>query len=322
MNNLQQELSPIYGFKEQFSFIPEINNSHEKFKKFIVCGMGGSAITVTLLQLLFPDLTLELHNSYGLPKKYSKEETLFIFNSYSGNTEEILDGLERAVKENLHTAILSRGGAIIERAEKESLCFARLPESSLEPRFSIGHQMIGLLALMGENEKITALRSRIELLSLEKLEEDGERLAEMFNGKYPVLYASENFFPVAYLIKAAINEGAKIPTFVSKIPESNHNELQSFVTSEENNESKNFAFLYFISKYDHTRILKRISTMNNLAAENGFTSEVVHGDHTDTLSIFETVITGYFMATFLALKKDINPYTTPLIAEFKKRMLL
>jgi hypothetical protein len=180
--------------------------------------------------------------------------------------------------------------------------------------------MIGLLALMYENEKIEALRGRIELLHLETLEATGKQLAQKFEGKYPVIYSSENFHSVAYLIKAAINEGAKVPSFVNIIPEANHNELQSFVTDEETSESQRFAFLHIISSYDHIRIIKRLSVMEEIYKEQNFVVESIEGDHTNMLSIFELILTGYFMATFLALQKNINPYTTPLIQDFKKRM--
>ena len=319
---MDQTLSPLYGLKDQFSFVPEIKNKDmlATHRNVIVCGMGGSAISVTLLQLFFPELRIKLHNSYGLPKEYTQADTLCILNSYSGNTEEILEAFERAVKDNASVAILSRGGTLQEVAKKEGKIYVELPESSLEPRFSIGHQMIGLLSLMNEHEKIEALRARITLLSLEKLEKEGRNLATLFAGKYPVLYSSENLHAVAYLIKAAINEGAKIPSFVTIIPEGNHNELQSFVTDDTRNESAHFAFLHLTSSYDHVRILKRLSIMETLYTEQGFTIKTLTGNHTDILSVFELVITGYFMATFLAIDKGIDPYATPLIAEFKKRM--
>jgi glucose-6-phosphate isomerase len=85
---MESKLAPLYGFKEQFTFTPLINNK-ENLKvrnHIVVCGMGGSAISVSLLSLIFPEITVTLHNTYGLPTSYDKENTLFILNSYSGNT--------------------------------------------------------------------------------------------------------------------------------------------------------------------------------------------------------------------------------------------
>ena len=319
---MESTLIPLASFKEQFTFVPEIKNKEvlSSHTHVIISGMGGSAISVSLLKLLFPELPITLHNTYGLPPMVDKENTLIIVNSYSGNTEEELDVFERARKEGIDVAVISLGGTLIERVISEGGAYVQLPESSLEPRFSIGHQIIGLLTLMNETEKIEMLRKRIKLLNLPKLEMEGRTLAEKFTGKCPIIYASANLYPVAYLIKAAINEGAKVPSFVSCTPEANHNELQSFVTDDTTNTSSTFGFLLITSTFDHLRILKRFSIMNTLYKERGFVVETIVSNHTDILSIFEVILTGYYMATYMALAKNIDPYKTPFIAEFKKKL--
>ena len=319
---MNQSLSPLLQFKDQFTFSPSVTNAETitPYSQIVVCGMGGSAISVSLLKLLFPELPVTLHNSYGLPTIYDKEKTLFILNSYSGNTEEVLDTLLRAEKEELNIAALSKGGELLLKIKTLGKAYVELPEASLEPRFAIGHQMIGLLTIMGEFEKIKALVRTVELLNVGKAQEQGESLAKIFVDKYPIIYASCNFFPVAYLIKAAINEGAKVPSFVNQIPEADHNELQSFVTSDIVSEKNRFGFLFITSAFDHVRILKRSATMKTLYEERGFVTSTLPSNHTEALSIFETLLTGYFMATYMAIAKNIDPYTTPLVALFKKRM--
>lgn len=314
--------SPLTHFKEQFTFIPEIKHEEhlQSHSRVIVCGMGGSAISVNLLKLFFPELPLSLHNTYGLPALYDKKETLIIINSYSGNTEEELEAYDRAKKDGASIACLSLGGELITHAQKDTIAYIQLPESSLEPRFSIGHQMIGLLALMGETDKINILKQKSELIDLTKTEAQGKELALKFIDKYPVLYASANMYQVAYLIKAAINEGAKIPSFVNVIPEANHNELQSFVTDDTTTASNDFAFLFLTSTYDHTRILKRFSIMETMYQEKGFTLSTLTMNHTDILQVLETILTGYYMATYMAITKKIDPYTTPFIAAFKNKL--
>ena len=319
---MDQTLSPLLKFKDQFTFSPSVINAETitSYSQIVVCGMGGSAISVSLLKLLFPELPITLHNSYGLPIIYDKEKTLFILNSYSGDTEEVLDTFSRAKKEGLTLAALSKGGQLLTEIKAFGGAYVELPEISLEPRFAIGHQMVGILSILGENDKIKALLRTVELLNIRKAQEQGESLAKTFADKYPVLYTSSNFYPVAYLIKAAINEGAKIPSFVNQIPEANHNELQSFVTDNVSSEKDHFGFLFITSAFDHVRILKRCTVMKTLYEERGFTTFTLPSNHTDMLSIFETLLTGYFMATYMALAKNIDPYTTPLIALFKKKL--
>ena len=314
--------SPLNQFKEQFDFVPEINNKETltEYTRAVVCGMGGSAISVSLLKLLFPELPLSLHNSYGLPVIFDKESTLLIINSYSGNTEEALDVFEQGKKIGANMATLSLGGTLIKNVQETGGAYVVLPASSLEPRFSIGHQMLGILTLLGKEEKIAILKKKIEFLDLAKVEALGKELAEKYTGKYPIIYASANLYPVAYLIKAAINEGAKVPSFVNIIPEANHNELQSFITDATHTSSDHFAFLLLTSTFDHMRILKRFSIMESMYTEKGFVLSTLPTDHTDILKIFELVLTGYYMATYMAVAKNIDPYTTPFIAEFKKHL--
>lgn len=314
--------TPLSHFKEQFNFEPTIVNKEKiaPFTHVIVCGMGGSAISVSLLKILFPEISITLHNSYGLPVLFNKASTLLIINSYSGNTEEELEAYAQGVKIGANMAVLSLGGKLIELASSDGIPYVQLPESSLEPRFSIGHQIVGLLTFTNQQAKIQTLKEKISFVDLEKTEQRGKELSLQFKDKFPVIYSSSNLYPVAYLIKAAINEGAKTPSFVNQIPEANHNELQSFITDETRSESNSFAFLFLKSTFDHTRIQKRFSVMETMYEERGFVHSGLQTDHTDIQQIFTLIITGYYMATYMALQKNIDPYKTPFIAEFKKRM--
>ena len=315
-------LTPLRTFKDQFGFAPVVINTEVlgDYTSIVVCGMGGSALSAGLLKLLFPGLPLTLHNTYGLPTSYDKDHTLFILNSYSGDTEEVLDTFERAKKEGLNLVAISRGGELLSRIQQVGGAYVELPETTLQPRFALGHQLLAILAVLGEKEKATTLTSRAALLDIAKAEEAGKDLAARYAHTYPVIYATPNLYPIAYLIKAAINEGAKIPSFVSLIPEANHNELQSFVTDDIINEKERFSFLLLSSTIDHLRTLKRFSVMESLYKEKGFVVFTHSVNHTDIFSVLESILVGYFMATHMATAKDIDPYTTPLIAEFKKRM--
>ena len=315
--------APLDTFKDQFSFNPTIinhDNLHKK-KSVVVCGMGGSAISVSLLKLFFPELLVTLHNSYGLPHGIDKENTLIILNSYSGDTEEILDAFSVAKTSGFALAVLTRGGKLGNEAAKVAVPHVILPSINIEPRFSIGHQLLGLLSLMGEESKTSILRNEIMRVNIEHAKKSGDELAKKLLAKNTVLYSSSNLYPVTYLIKAAINEGAKVPCFVNVVPEANHNELQSYVTNDTVTSKDTFGFIILTSPYDHVRITKRLSVMNDLYDAKGFTSISASVNHTSISEIFEAIITGYFLATYLALAKKVDPYSTPLIQEFKKKIL-
>lgn len=313
---------PLHSFKEQFTFEPIIINKENLTQKnnIIVCGMGGSAISVSLLTILFPDLTITLHNGYGLPTIKDKENTLLILNSYSGNTEEVLDCLYEAKNIGVSLAAISCGGELIREAISLSLPHIILPTIGIEPRFAIGHQILSLLTIMGENEKISSLKQSILACDITTAENNGKILSTNLIGKYPILYASKNLFPVAYLIKAAINEGSKVPCFVNTIPEANHNEIQAFISHETKKEATTFMFVMFTSPNDNHRVLRRFTIMSELYADEGFTIAKLDTDHTNHTRVFELILTGYFAATYLAQARNVDSYKTPFIQEFKRRM--
>lgn len=315
-------LYPLHSFKEQFTLTPTVTHGESLHTKshVVMCGMGGSAISISLIKILFPLLDVTLHNTYGLPQVLDKENTLYILNSYSGNTEEILEAYDRAHTEGVSYAVISCGGELISRAISHGVPHVVLPSIGLEPRFAIGHQILGLLALMGESDKITSLRETITKVDSVSADTHGKQLAQSLQGSYPILYASSYLYPVAYLIKAAINEGAKLPCFVNTISEANHNELQSFVSHETRKTADSFSFMMLTSPHDHPRILKRFKIMSELYTDEGFRVANLDTDHTDHVRIFELILTGYFAATHLAIMRNEDPYKTPFIKLFKERL--
>lgn len=313
---------PIHSFKDQFVFEPVIVNKEALVKKknVVICGMGGSAISVHLLKVLYPELHVSLHNDYGLPTLFDQENTLVICNSYSGNTEEVLDAMKEAIAKNIPYAAISIGGELIKNAVEAKIPHVVIPTTGIEPRFSIGYQLLAILSLLGETEKMTALREAVGKCDIVSAEKDGKELTQALIGKYPILYASHNLFPVAYLIKASINEGSKLPCFVNVVPEANHNELQSFVSKETKKDSSNFIFVFVQSPKDHARVTKRFGIMSALYNDEGYSIAKIDADHTNHTRVFELILLGYFAATYLALGRGEDAYKTPLIQEFKSRL--
>src|SRR3989338_5570556 len=84
-NNLRQI---ILDFPKQLSTALDFNHAENlpPADKFIVCGLGGSALAAGLLKVYKPELDLLIHRDYGLPRlpKYFLDDSLLILSSYSG----------------------------------------------------------------------------------------------------------------------------------------------------------------------------------------------------------------------------------------------
>jgi glucose/mannose-6-phosphate isomerase len=316
-------LQPLRSFKEQFNYAPMIiGTTTLTYDGVIVCGMGGSLIASKMILLLFPDLPIAFHNSYGVPRTTEFQNPLFVLSSYSGNTEEVLDAYEHTQKHSLPSFVITTGGILLDNARRDNVPHIMLPnDTHLEPRFSIGYQMIALLEIMEQHSKINDLRHAASLVSIEECEKLAVTLLTQFNEKSLVIYSSQLLHPLSYTMKAAINEGAKVPAFTSLVPEANHNELQSFVKDEQNTYTSSFGFIFFVSPYDHTRIQKRMETMKAIYEEMSFTCELFIIDETKGSQILSMLYTGYAYATLLANKRNVDPYTTPLIQAFKQKLL-
>src|SRR3989338_6848922 len=93
----------IKDFPKQFTFEPKVENGPllKSAKKFVVAGMGGSNHATDVLKAWKPSLDIIVHRDYGLPLVNDLKERLVIACSYSGNTEETIDALSAATKNNL-----------------------------------------------------------------------------------------------------------------------------------------------------------------------------------------------------------------------------
>src|SRR3989338_7315829 len=130
----------------------------------IVLGMGGSHLGADLLNAYDPKLGLIVHSDYGLPERFdsrsrsdlfgdsrsdlAKFDDLVIASSYSGNTEEVIDGLNQALAAGLKVAVMASGGKLLDIAKEKSLPYIKLP-AGLQPRMSVGYQVNALVKFLG-----------------------------------------------------------------------------------------------------------------------------------------------------------------------------
>src|SRR3989344_989009 len=103
----------IKSLQKQFQYEPELINGDKlgKHERYIFIGMGGSALAPDLLRASNPELDILIHRDYGLPDLPDKilQNSLIVLNSYSGNTEEVLDAFQLALSKNLTVAVVSIG---------------------------------------------------------------------------------------------------------------------------------------------------------------------------------------------------------------------
>jgi glucose/mannose-6-phosphate isomerase len=314
----------IKNFAEQFSFNPEIGNS-EHFKSaesFVLAGMGGSHLAAGLIKIYNPSLDLYIHRDYGLPPLSHKkfEDSLFIASSYSGNTEETLDFVEKAFEKKYNIAVIAAGGKLIEFAKKNNLPYIQLPNTGIQPRSAVGLSLIAIATFLENKKLLSELHALKEKLNPLALKEQGGKLAETLNGKIPVIYSSRSNTSLAYNWKIKFNETAKIPAFYNVFSELNHNEMTGFDTIPSTKElSKNFHFIFLEDNDDHPQIKKRMAVCKKLYEDRGFgVANLSFVGATFWERILNSILLADWAALHLSSMYGTEPEQVPMVEEFKK----
>ena len=323
----------IEKFPTQFDWHPAIEQSRQfgPFERYIVCGMGGSALGAWIVQSYGASPQIVIHRDYGLPR-YSDDQlkkSLIILSSYSGDTEEVLDAASEAITRGLTIAILTTGGALLKLAKDHNIPYVQMPDVGIPPRMAIGLSMIGIARLMNDTDLEERIRQAGLSIQPKLNRAEAGQLAIALRGKIPLVYASESNAVLAYLWKIKFNENAKIPAFFDTFPELCHNELSGYDIADSTRALSGAFHLIFLSDdTDHMRIQKRMDITAHMLGARGIPVTYINvlGEESNIgRQGFEKAFYAALYADWVTL--DMAQYyqvpdaqLTPLIAEFKKKM--
>jgi glucose/mannose-6-phosphate isomerase len=258
--------------------------------------MGGSHLAADLLKILKPELDLSIHKDYGLPKV--KEGELVVLSSYSGNTEEVLDAYEEAA--GLNRAVITVGGKLLEKAKQDGVKYVQLPDLGLQPRDAWHLNLQALYELLGEKLELPEIKP-VEPLEIKE--------------RIPLIYTSNQYQALGYIWKINFNETGKIPAFDNVIPESDHNEINSFA------KFNNFYALFITDETDHPKIVKRMEVTAKLYNEVGIPSKLIQLEGRDMLEkIFNCLALARSTAVAIAKSYGLDPLAVPMVEKLKKEL--
>jgi len=314
----------IKNFAQQFKYEPKINGQLQLggVKTFIAVGMGGSHLAADILNNYDPIFNIIIHKNYGLPALPNDvlRSGLVIANSYSGNTEEVLDAFNLALERKLNVAAISVGGKLIELAREHKVPFIQMPDIGIQPRSALGFHTKALLKTMDKARELSEITQLADLLKPEDFEARGGELAERIKDKVPVIYASEANQAIAYNWKIKFNETGKIPAFYNVLPELNHNEMTGFdVKDSSRHLSQNFMFFLLIDKDDHPQIQKRMKILKKLYEDRGLPIQFLELMGKNKFhKIFSSLVLADWIAYYTARQYNLEPEQVPMLEEFKK----
>lgn len=292
----------------------------KQYDKFIVCGMGASALAGDLLRIEGRGTKIKVWRDYGLPE--TEPNTLIIACSYAGNTEETLDSFHEARQKHLPVAAVTMGGQLLILAKQHGIPYIQLPDTGIHARMAAGFSAKALMKLVGSKEEgaYQELSTLQNLLDVEAARVDGETLANDLRNKIPIICASSKNFDLAYNWKVKLNEVGRIPAFASQFPELNHNEMTGFDSVPKNKHlSEQLVFVFLEDEADDPRILKRMEVCKKMYQDKELAAYSIKiTGKSFWQKIFQNLLVGDWTAFYLGQHYGANPDATPMAEEFGK----
>lgn len=284
--------------------------SKKSFSNVLICGMGGSGIGGSIVsQLANTEATIPFFvcKDYTIPA-FVNSNTLVIASSYSGNTEETLAAIDKALEKGAEVVCLSSGGKLVEMAKEKKLPFIQIP-GGIPPRAAFGYSFPQLFTILSHycitsSKHLSDIEKAISFLQneKEKIKNEAEKISEMLLNKIPVLYAEASFEAVLIRFRQQLNENAKMLAWHHVLPEMNHNELVGW-----KNENKNVAVLFIRNENDYARTAKRIDICKEIILPKASSVTEVWTKGTTALErILYTIHLLDFVSVLIAEKRNID----------------
>ncbi|MEW6033738.1 MAG: bifunctional phosphoglucose/phosphomannose isomerase [Chloroflexota bacterium] len=317
---------------EQVMSFP-LPRDYSEVDKVVILGMGGSAIGGDLLRSLVSGRTRLLvwsHRDYGLPA-FVDERTLVVASSYSGMTEETLDGLSKALATRCKKVVITTGSKLEAMAERHGLPVFRLSYRS-PPRAALGYSLIPLVGVLqklglipdlsGEfNEAVRVLEGMCSRLAedVPLATNNAKGLARRLYRRLPVVYGAGITAPVAYRWKTQLNENAKYWSFSEVLPELDHNSVAGYSLPAE---LKDVAFVVILEAPAlHQRHLDRYVVTRELLDRAGISHTTVNSEGNGVLGqMLSLVFLGDWTSYYLAMLHGNDPNAIPAIDYLKERL--
>lgn len=297
-------------------------------RNIVISGMGGSGIGANLVESLTfgrVPIPITVCKSYNLPQ-FVSPHTLFIACSYSGNTEETVAALNKALLKRASVIVIASGGKLLEIAKEYNLFYIQMPAGSDSPRAMIGYNMIALLFALYHTNLIGAAfiketENAIEYLNRgeKAIQAEAELVAKKLKGKLPVIYCDARLHAMAIRFQQQLNENSKQLAHVNIFPEMNHNELVGWKHPEALIPMLQVVYLY--SDHDHERVEKRMEICRDMFEKKSNPIIDIIGEGASLLEQYYYLIhLTDWISYYLARENGVEPDPIEPIAYLKSEL--
>ncbi len=295
----------------------------------VVLGMGGSGIAGDVLAAVASPqcpVPIVAVKDYELPGFVGPRTMVFAV-SCSGDTEETCEAATEAAHAGARLAVVSQGGQLAALAGEWGVPHVPVAAAVLMPRSGIGALSVPLLVMMEEIGLYPGARQAVEEAAeqLRRRRDElvvpgagAEVLARRIGRTFPLVYGGGPIGAVAgYRWKSQVNENAKSPAFVNRLPEVCHNEAAGW--GQHGDVTRQVITLVQLRHdFEHPQIGRRFQLVDDLVDEVVGSVHDVRAEGEGPLAqLFDLVIYGDFTTLHLAAQAGVDPGPIPALDYIK-----
>lgn len=300
--------------------------------RLAIAGMGASAYGYYALRALFDDqlnVPVVLINDYHLPK-FCNDKTLVIIMSFSGNTQECLTILEKALEKGCQTLIISSGGKLQDLAREKKLnnyLFKNLWNPSNQPRLACGYTLFSLFGILQNlgiinlpEDEVNKALSFVET-QFGELEDNPKvkDLLQKITDRQLLLLAGEHLSANVHIFRNQLNETSKIFATYALLPEANHHLLEGLSHPKTNPQTLHI--VSFHSQFYTPKLNKRLVLTEKISIQNGINFSIIEAKGKNKLEeILWLILFSSYVSYKLALINGEDPKKIEWVDLFKKEL--
>jgi glucose/mannose-6-phosphate isomerase len=295
-------------------------------RNIVIAGVGTSGASANLVEsLTFGRIAIPITvcKSYDIPQ-FVSPHTLFIACSYSGDAEETVAAMNKALLKRAQVIAVASAGKLLDISEANSFYAVRLPAGSDSPRAMLPYDIITLLFILYHTNLIGAAflketENAIEFLDRgEKgIQSEAELIAKKLKGRLPIIYCDSRLHAMALRFQQQLNENSKQLAHINTFPEMNHNELVGWSFPE--NLMSMLQPIYLYSDHDHERVERRMEICREVFERKSNPIVDIIGQGASLLEqYFYLIHLTDWVSYFLALENGIDPDPVEPVLNLKR----
>lgn len=329
INGLPDQLQSAWDLGQTLP-LPKLDDIQD----IILSAMGDSGSAAELVTAsVFSSLRLpvSVHRGYGLPAS-ATDKTLVVCLSHSGNSEEVLDAFESALKNGCKTMVISTGGELTKRANAKNIPVWQFTHPGMDTT-AIAHPFALTLAFLARlglipdpsadvAEAVAMMKRSQQHIVPEVIaaKNPAKRYAGQLVGRWVTFVGTEQLAPVARRWKTQINQLAKAGANFEIIPEATHNTLSATLNPNPTLNAHTMT-LFLRAPGDHPRNKLRSDLMRQTFMLEALNTDVIDGRGESIIAhLWTLILFGDYMAYYLAMAYGTDPSEEDAFVNFKSAL--